>query len=104
MIMVTNLIRGCVQTIRPLFFLLLAEHSASLQEICLSTPVDDKKISLHPASFLPESDLGNRTSDPVVIGLSQRDGLTGVIDARHLSLINSQRQATVYRHNTPQPV
>lgn len=100
MIMITNLIRGCMKTIRLFFFF----TSASLQEICLSTPVDDKKISLHPASFLPESDLGNRTSDPVVIGLSQRDGLTGVIDTRHLSLINSQRQATVYRHNTPQPV
>lgn len=100
MIMITNLIRGCVQTIRLFFFF----TSTLPQEICLSTPVDDKKISLHPASFLPESDLGNRTSDPVVIGLSQRDGLTGVIDTRHLSLINSQRQATVYRHNTPQPV
>lgn len=39
-----------------------------------------------------------------MVGLSQRDGLAHVINRWYLSLINSQCQATVYRHNTTQPV
>ena len=75
-----------------------------LKKKLVKVAVLDENIWWYLSSFLPERDLRDRTLGAIMIRLSEGDGLAGVIDRWHFSLINPQRQPTVDRHNATQPV